>query len=201
MYVATVQLDAPFGDDTEVLIYNTPGRAVSVHPSKGRAVAAFMFRRDAVPGFDYRDLDQHKQLVAEAFADESWRLPELLDRVRNVEDLYFDSVSQVQLPTWSKGRIALLGDAASCLSLFGDGSTLAMAGAYTLAEELAATDDLQQAFDRYQQRHRVLVEPKQKGFASAAMILLPASRAGIAARNAFTRLMPMMTAVSAVRRR
>ncbi|RMI31796.1 FAD-dependent monooxygenase [Nocardia stercoris] len=201
VYVATVQLDRPFGADTEVLVHNTPGRAVTVHPSKGRAVAAFMFRSAAVPGFDHRDLDQHKRLVTEAFPEPSWRLPELVERVRAADDLYFDSVSQVRMPSWSTGRIVLLGDAASCLSLFGDGSTLAMTGAYTLATAMAATDDPAEAFRRYERQHRTLVEPKLKGFSAATMLLLPATRAGIAARNAFTRVLPLVTTIGAARRR
>lgn len=109
-------------------------------------------------------------------------------------DLYFDSVSQVRLQNWSRGRVALLGDAASCVSLFGDGSTLAMAGASTLAAELAASPgDHQLAFRRYETGHRTLVEPRQRNVALAAALLIPASRYGILARNLATRLSPVVT--------
>ncbi|MEV2225387.1 FAD-dependent monooxygenase [Nocardia vinacea] len=196
IYIATIRLDEPFGSDREVLIYNTPGRALSVHPTKGRALAAFMFRHKGVPGFDHRDTELHKRLVIEAFTDQGWRVPELLDRVRDTDDLFFDSVSKGELPRWSDGRIALLGDAASCVSLFGDGSTLAIAGAYTLAEELAATpEDHQAAFQRYETRHRVLVDPKLNGVATAASMLIPATKAGIALRNTATRVLPAVTAI------
>lgn len=196
IYIATIRLDEPFGSDREVLIYNTPGRALSVHPTKGRALAAFMFRHKGVPGFDHRDTQLHKRLVIEAFTDQGWRVPELLDRVRDTDDLFFDSVSKGELPRWSDGRIALLGDAASCVSLFGDGSTLAIAGAYTLAEELAATpEDHQAAFQRYETRHRVLVDPKLDGVATAASMLIPATKAGIALRNTATRVLPAVTAI------
>ncbi|WP_405139169.1 hypothetical protein [Nocardia sp. NBC_01388] len=60
---------------------------------------------------------------------------DLFDQVRAAGDLYFDAVSRVGLPHWSKGRITLLGDSASSVSLFGDGSSLAIAAAHTLAEE------------------------------------------------------------------
>ncbi|WP_433758596.1 FAD-dependent monooxygenase [Nocardia sp. CA-135398] len=196
IYIATIRIDAPFGSDSEVLIYNTPGRALSVHPTKGRALAAFMFRHNGVPGFDHRDTELHKRLVIEAFTDQGWRVPELLDRVRDTDDLFFDSVSKGELPSWSDGRIALLGDAASCVSLFGDGSTLAIAGAYTLAEELAATpEDHETAFQRYETRHRVLVDPKLNGVATAASMLIPATKAGIALRNTATRVLPAVTAL------
>jgi 2-polyprenyl-6-methoxyphenol hydroxylase-like FAD-dependent oxidoreductase len=103
---------------------------------------------------------------------------------------------------WSTGRIALVGDAASCVSLFGDGSTLAMAGAYTLAEELAATrTDPTAAFTRYQARHRTLVDPRQGAVATAAALIVPATRTAIAARNLATRLWPAVAAAGWLRSR
>lgn len=203
IYVATLPIEGPVDNDREVILHNTPGRVVSIHPSRGHAVAAFIFRSPAVPNFDHRDTEQHKRLVTTTFTDGSWRIPELLERVQAANDIYFDSVSQVRLPQWSDGRITVLGDAASCMSLFGDGSTLAIAGAHTLAEELGANHtDPTTAFRRYETRHRTLVDPKQRGFASAAALIVPATRPGIAARNMATRLLfPIMTAAGSLRRR
>jgi len=128
MYIATTQLDGPAERPWDVVMHNTPGRAVTIHPGRGSALAAFMFRSQAVPDFDYRDTEQHKRLLAAAFADSAWRVPELLNRVYAAGDLYFDSVSRVRLPHWWHGRVALLGDAASCVSLLGGGTSLAMGG-------------------------------------------------------------------------
>jgi 2-polyprenyl-6-methoxyphenol hydroxylase-like FAD-dependent oxidoreductase len=195
LYVATTPFDGPVDDRHDILMHNDPGRAVSIHPARGKPIAAFIFRLPAVPGFDYRDTEQHKRIVIDAYAGGSWRIPELLDRVRAADDLYFDSVSQVRLPKWSTGRLALLGDAASCVSLFGEGSSLAMAGAATLAEALAASpDDPQAAFRRYETRHRLLVEPKQGAIGMASALMVPASRTGIVARNLATRTWPVMAA-------
>ncbi|WP_433178813.1 FAD-dependent monooxygenase [Actinoallomurus sp. CA-150999] len=202
MYVATMPLDGPVENGREILLHNTPGRLVSIHPVHGRALAAFIFRRPAVEDFDHRDLEQHKRIVTDAYAGGGWRVPELLDGVRAADDLWLDSVSQVRLDRWSNGRVALLGDAASSVSLFGDGSTLAMAGAYTLAAELAATPaDPQSAFARYEAAHRTLVDPKQNNVATAASLMVPATRTGIAARNLATRLWPAAATVGWVRRR
>jgi 2-polyprenyl-6-methoxyphenol hydroxylase-like FAD-dependent oxidoreductase len=155
-----------------------------------------------VPGFDYRDTAQHKRLLAAAFAEASWRVPELLQRVHAADDLYFDSVSQVRVSPWWRGRVALLGDAASCVSLFGEGSSLAMAGAFTLAEELAASPcDHRLAFGRYQASHRTLVDPRQRNLARVASLLIPATRGGILARNLATRLWPVGAAAERLRRR
>jgi 2-polyprenyl-6-methoxyphenol hydroxylase-like FAD-dependent oxidoreductase len=202
IYVATLPLEGPGENPTEVLMYNTPGRAVSISPVPSGSIGFFAYRSPAVPDFDHRDTEQHKRLLTTAYADDSWRVPELLDRVKAVDDLYFDSVSQVRLPHWSNGRIALLGDAASCVSLFGDGSTLAMAGAFTLAAELAASpDDHQSAFDRYEAKHRTLVDPKQQNINAAAAMIIPATRAGIIVRNLATLLSPLVTAIGSIRRR
>jgi 2-polyprenyl-6-methoxyphenol hydroxylase-like FAD-dependent oxidoreductase len=195
VYIATLPLAEPPADRTELVMYNSPGRAVAVHPSRGHGIAAFMFRGDAVPGFDYRDTALHKRMLAEAYEGAGWRVPELLERVREADDLYFDAVSRVRMDSWNTGRIVLAGDAASSVSLFGDGSTLAMAGAYTLASELGRTpDDAPSAFRRYEQAHRKLVEPKQRNVSTAAALLIPATRRGLAARNLGTRLVPLVTA-------
>jgi 2-polyprenyl-6-methoxyphenol hydroxylase-like FAD-dependent oxidoreductase len=193
IYIATMSLDMPIDHRRDVVMHNTPGLAVAIHPSRGRALASFALRSPAIPDFDYRDSEQHKRLLAAAFAESSWLLPQLLDRVHAADDLYFDSVSQVRLPTWSRGRVALLGDAASCVSLFGDGSSLAMAGAFTLADELATNPgDHQLAFRRYEARHRTQVDPRQRfGVALGAALIVPATRRGILARNLATRLWPV----------
>ncbi|SNT44279.1 2-polyprenyl-6-methoxyphenol hydroxylase [Asanoa hainanensis] len=177
LHVATLPLGTDEG--TDVLLHNTPGRLVSIHPARGAALAAFIFRSAPVPGFDHRDQSQHKKIVTMAYADAGWRVPELLDRVVAADDLYFDAVSEVRLDSWSRGRVALLGDAASCVSLFGDGSSLAMAGAATLASALAASG----GFAAYESAHRTLVAPKQRRVGRAAGMLVPKTRLGLAVRD------------------
>lgn len=148
MYVATMRLGEPVDHPHDVLLYNTPGRLVSIHPARGNALTAFIFRGPPIDDLDHRDTGQHKRIIAQAYAGAGWRVPEMLERLRRTADLYFDSVGQVRLSTWSRDRIALLGDAASCVSLLGDGSSLAMAGAHTLAAAVAGTTDHASALDR-----------------------------------------------------
>lgn len=184
MYVATVPVDEPIGGDREVVIYNTPGRTLAAHPAGGNPGVAFMFRQQSVDGFDYRDIDRGKRMVGAAYIGRLGICTHYLDQLQAADDVYFDAVTRVVLPQWSTGRVTLVGDAASSLSLFGDGSTLAIIGAHTLAEELARTPgDISAALHRYEQRHRAVVRPKQRGFALAGVLLVPGSRAGIAARN------------------
>ncbi|MET7402080.1 FAD-dependent monooxygenase [Dactylosporangium sp. NPDC005572] len=185
VYVGTLPVVAD--EDPDVLLYNEPGRLASLHPSRERSLAAFIYRAPAVPGFDHRDAAQHRRLLHSAYAGAGWRVPALLEQVETTDELYFDAVCRVRMPTWSAGRITLLGDAASCVSLFGEGSSLAMAGAYTLASALASAPDVATALRRYEAEHRALTGPRQRHAGRAATLLIPKTRLGIAARNVAAR--------------
>jgi 2-polyprenyl-6-methoxyphenol hydroxylase-like FAD-dependent oxidoreductase len=187
MYVGTLACPELDPDTMAVQLYNAPGRLVAIHPGRDIPGAAFIFRHDEIRDLDHRDTQHHRQLIIKTYADDRWRVPELLDHIRDTDDLYFDVVSRVHFLRWSYGRVALAGDAASCVSLLGDGSTKAIAGAHTLAEELAGTDDHEVAFRRYQDRHKRLISsPASVWLASS--FLVPATRYGIIVRNRLLRL-------------
>ncbi|GIG70378.1 FAD-dependent monooxygenase [Phytomonospora endophytica] len=192
MYVAGMPVDEEIGRD--VIMYNVPGRMLALHPSRGRALAAFIFRHPPVAGLDSRDIERQRDILTAAYAHDGWRVPELLDRVRAGEDLYFDAVSRVEIDSWTRGRVTLLGDASSSVSLFGDGSSSAMVGARTLAEELSAGGDLAAALRRYEERHRKVVGPRLRNVGLASHLLVPGTRAGVAVRNLATRLSPVVAA-------
>jgi 2-polyprenyl-6-methoxyphenol hydroxylase-like FAD-dependent oxidoreductase len=187
LYVATFPLPGEGADPNAVLVHNRPGRAVSIHPARGEALCGLIFRQPEVIGFDYRDQARHRRILMEAYDGVGWRAPELIERAMTTSDLYFDSVSRVTLASWSRGRVALVGDAASCISLFGDGSSLAIAGARILGEELAAVPNHASAFARYEQRHRRAVDPGLRYAWLAAALIAPKTQAGIWARNAAVR--------------
>ncbi|MFK7603632.1 FAD-dependent monooxygenase [Deinococcus sp. SM5_A1] len=189
MYVATTVLPGPVQSPGDVLMHNTPGRLVAVHPGRDHAMLGFFFRHPAAaPG--HRDPEAVKRFVAAAYTGVGWQVPELLEQLHAAPDLYFDAVSRVQLPRWSQGRVALLGDAASCLSLFGEGSSLAMAGAYELAQALGdSPHDHALAFERYEAAHRSRVAPKLRNFGLVASLLVPRSRPGLTVRDLALRLL------------
>lgn len=187
LFVATMPLGEPADLPHDIVLYNTPGRLVSIHPARGKALVAFIFRGTA-NGFDYLDTAAYPRLVAGAYAGVGWQVPRLLDRLRHTDEVYLDSVSQVRLDTWTRGRVTLVGDAASCVSLLGDGSSLAMAGAHTLASELAECSDHGTALRRYEAAHRRLVEPRQRGMGRGAALLVPRTRFGVATRNLAARV-------------
>jgi 2-polyprenyl-6-methoxyphenol hydroxylase-like FAD-dependent oxidoreductase len=113
---------------------------------------------------NHRDVARQKQALSAAFSDQGWELPRLLDAMWQAQDFYYDQVSQIHMPRWSQGRVALLGDASYCASpAAGQGTSLALVGAYVLAGELAAAaGDYDVAFARYERRMRSFVEQNQQ---------------------------------------
>ncbi len=157
-----------------------PGKSVFLYPVRQNTEVRAMFYYAAPnASFDRHDIARQKQLVADAFANEGWEIPRLLDAMRTACEFYSDQVALVQLDRWSRGRVALLGDAAYCPSpMSGMGTSLALVGAYVLAGELAATagDGYTAAFASYQQEMREAVKRAQKFASYAPMSLVPTSR-------------------------
>jgi 2-polyprenyl-6-methoxyphenol hydroxylase-like FAD-dependent oxidoreductase len=113
--------------------------------------------------YDYRDTAAQKRLVAERVTGFGGDVPGFIERMWDAEDFYFDSMAQVKMDTWSAGRVVLVGDAAHCAApTSGQGTSLALVGAYVLADELGRTDDHALAFARYETRMRPFVEANQE---------------------------------------
>jgi 2-polyprenyl-6-methoxyphenol hydroxylase-like FAD-dependent oxidoreductase len=113
---------------------------------------ASLFLSDPKVDFDYRDTEGNKRLFGQRYAGMGWEVPHILDGLVEASEVYFDSIAQVHLDSYARGRVCLTGDAAWCASpRSGMGTTLALVGAYVLAHEMrAAGDDYAAAFARYQ---------------------------------------------------
>lgn len=186
LYVASLPLPQSVNPGRDIIMLNAPGKAVGLHPSRDRPLALLIFWHPEIPDFDAWEPEQHKRILEATFGHLGWRVPEILDAARASRELWFDAVSIVELANWARGRVAVLGDASSCASLFGDGSSLAIAGAYTLAAALADhPTDHEAAFDQYQTVHGKLVGPRLKALSLVAAFLVPQTRIGISVRNRF----------------
>src|SRR5690606_21382308 len=126
-----------------------------------------------------------KAHVRERFSGSGWECPGILDALEHVDTLYIDRVSQIRMDRWTHGRVALVGDAAFCVSLLGgQGSALAMVAAYILAGELKrANGDHQAAFARYQAHMGAFVAGKQQAAIKLSTFFAPRSRFGLFVRN------------------
>jgi len=187
MYVATAKLGLPMERDDTVIMHNEPGTAVALHPGTGSSGAAFLFRAPA--HIDHHNADAVEQLLEETYRNVGWRAQELLSAYLAADDTYFDSVTRIRMDSWSRGRVTLLGDAASCVSLFGDGSSSAIEGAATLSSTLAnSAGDIPRALARYESAHRAVIRPRQRLVWIASHVLIPQSRLGIAVRDQALRI-------------
>ncbi|MEV7393552.1 MULTISPECIES: FAD-dependent monooxygenase [unclassified Streptomyces] len=152
------------GLDRWMQVYSEPGRTVAIRSiHDNRAAMAFLTLRSPEFAYDHQDLDAQKALVRERFADAGWETPWLLDRLATAPDFFFDAAAQIHLPHWWHGRVALVGDAAyGPSSLSGQGTSVAVVGAYVLAGELAAAaGDHTSAFPAYQERLQAYVRRNQ----------------------------------------
>ena len=159
-----------------------PGKLASVggdHRDPTRASTLFVFASRPLD-YDRRDLEQQKKLLADAYAGIGWEVPTLLKALWDTPELYFDSISHVDLQPWSSGRVTMVGDAAAGATLGGMGTGTAVVAAYVLAGELAAAGgDHTVAFPRYEEAVRGYAQACQKGGDRTGRFLAPHTRLGM----------------------
>lgn len=180
----------PHREEQTYTSYAEPGRSISRYALRGgRTAFLFIFAREQ-PLQENLDLPVAKAMLRERFEHDRWlEIPEILQRLEACDDLYFDSLSQVRMPAWSIGRIALAGDAAYCPSLLsGEGAGFAMTGAYLLAGELqSANGDYTAAYRAYERRLRDFIQRKQHSAEQFATSLTPKTRLGLFVRDVVLR--------------
>jgi 2-polyprenyl-6-methoxyphenol hydroxylase-like FAD-dependent oxidoreductase len=177
-------------DDLVYVSYALPGRQVARFAMRGdRTMFLFVFAADAPSAVGAHDTAAQKRVLRGKFGDAGWECPQILAALDDTDDLYFDRVSQIRMDTWSKGRVALVGDAAFCVSLLaGQGSALAMAAAFVLAGELGRAGAAPEAaFQRYEAILRPLIATKQKAAEQFASGFAPKTRLGLFVRNQVTK--------------
>jgi len=150
-----------------------------------------LFRDEFLDGMDPQSDTERKAALIRVFSDAGWEWPRIREMLPSVADLYFDRVSQIRLPHWTRGRTALVGDAAACVSLMaGEGIGLAMTEAYILAGELHHSgNDIATAFRRYEERLMPFLNRKQHSAVRFVSSFVPKTSLGICFRNVVTRLL------------
>ncbi len=192
-HVAAFEVDGYLPRDELVYVsHAVPGRQISRFAMRDdKTMFLFVFRDEYLTGPAAWHERDRKQVLTQVFADVGWECPQVLAAMSDVGDIYFDRVSQIRMSRWAKGRIALVGDAAACVSLLaGEGTGLAMAEAYVLAAMLhTGGGNHHQAFKRYQDSLMPFLGRKQESAAKFASSFVPKTRAGIVFRDAVTRLL------------
>jgi 2-polyprenyl-6-methoxyphenol hydroxylase-like FAD-dependent oxidoreductase len=171
-------------DEDVYVIYSRPGSMIgrfALHEDR----TLFLFVFTDRPSSSIRDLPAQKAMLRERFGDGGWECARILGELDRSSDLYFDRVSQIRMDSWSRGRVALVGDAAFCVSLMaGQGAALAMTAAYVLAGELSKVDGRHdEAFRNYEALLRAFIGKKQKGAERFSAAFAPKTRWGLFLRN------------------
>ncbi|MFI5505833.1 FAD-dependent monooxygenase [Mycobacterium sp. NPDC051804] len=158
----------------------TGHRAVHLRPDNLGTTRAILTFISDVRGFE--DLDREGQLTIlhRTFGDVGGAAPRVLAALHEGAPMYFSAVGRVQPERWSKGRIALLGDAAFCNATFGGaGTSLALIGAYILAGELSEATDTDVALARYQDLMKPFVGTAPRVREGVLRLANPRTRNGI----------------------
>lgn len=181
-------------DELAYVTYGFPGRQLARFALRDdRTLFMFVFKAEESLVRGAREPAQQKAVLRGMFGGRGWECDAALAAMDQGEDFYFDRVSQIRMPCWSTGRVALIGDAAACVSLLaGEGSGLAMAEAYMLTGELdRAGGDHRAAFAAWEARLRPLLATKQESAKSFASYFAPSTRIGLAFRMLAIRAMRM----------
>jgi 2-polyprenyl-6-methoxyphenol hydroxylase-like FAD-dependent oxidoreductase len=189
--IASYPLPDQYGiDSTHTFqMHVEPQRMVAAYctPQPGEILIFFMYQalqQERVP----RDLRLPR--LREKFAGMGWRAEQFLADLDPQTPVFMDAVVQIQMPRWHQGRVALVGDACDCPTLLsGQGASLAMGGAYLLAQALHESPDYTQAFPRYQAQMFAFVQKQQKSGRSFAKSFLPSSRLGVWMQHAMMQVL------------
>lgn len=180
-YISIFTVPNTLGIEREEVMYFRPERLAFAYATDA-AQPARVGLTFASPerAFDRRDVAGQKAMLHYAFAGMGWRIDEFLSAMDVAEDFYFDSMSQVELPSWSRGRVVLLGDAAHCPApSSGQGSSLALVGAYVLGQHLGEPGGAAE----YERRMRPYVGKNMAVGRKIAKEMVPGGRLSIAFRS------------------
>jgi 2-polyprenyl-6-methoxyphenol hydroxylase-like FAD-dependent oxidoreductase len=166
--------------------YNVPNKAVMLNAYNNKTDIILCFRSEEEISYDYRDEEQQRKIILEQFTGQGWRTAELLEEVKKSKTFYFDKLCQIKMPSWTKGRVALVGDAGYCASpAAGKGGSLAIDGAAALADAFQKNNgNFELAFQDYNKIFRPFIEEVQAKVVKMGLeTLVPGTEEAIRKRN------------------
>lgn len=167
-------------------VFSVPGRTAMLNGYDDRTDIGLAFRTEGEIAYEYRDRAQQRAMIHDHFDGLGWKVPSALKHVDTDDEFYFDRINQIRMPFWSKGRVALVGDAGYCVSpVAGMGGSMAIIGAGRIAEALERHGaDYAAAFQEYHDKLHAFVDDVQKRAANDGMAtIFPADDAEISERD------------------
>ncbi|WP_445163609.1 FAD-dependent monooxygenase [Mycobacterium sp. Dal123C01] len=197
-YLTVESVPKSLARDGEMVVHMGAGRMAGIYTAQplDDARALFMFRSKEELQYHHRDVVRQKELLRTTFAGMHPAVNGWLEELDRSPTFYFDSIIQLEMDTWSCGRVALVGDAGYCPGPAVGGSTsIAVLGAYVLAGELAeAKGDYARAFASYERAMADAVRRSRTFARAAAKTIVPGSRAGVWALTRAARLISVLPA-------
>ena len=170
-------------------LYAEPNKSFMLNAYNGKTDIVFIFRPEAEIPYDFRNQKQIKQIVLDQMQSMNWRASELKEDLLNSKSFYFDKFCQIKMPSWTKGRVALVGDAGYCASpAAGMGGSLAIIGATALADAFEKNNgNYKSAFADYNKDLGPFIEEVQIGAVAMLDSFLPRNEEEIEAihKNGF----------------
>ncbi len=171
-------------DEGIYVAYARPGSQIARFSLRDDRTVFLLITADHETQIESHDSEAVRRYLYQRFDSPDWECRQILESLEGCEDLYFDRVSQIRMPHWWKGRVALVGDAAYAPSLLaGQGAALAVIGAYVLAGELSRAGSAEQALARYESVLGPFLRNKQVAAEGVAATFAPRTRLGIFVRN------------------
>ncbi|GAA4323278.1 FAD-dependent monooxygenase [Mucilaginibacter gynuensis] len=167
-------------------LYSEPGKTIMLNAYNGKTDICFAYYCEQEIPCDYRNEQQMRNMIIEQFKNSGWRTPELLIEIQQSDSFYFDKLCQMKMPSWTKGRVALVGDSGYCASpAAGRGGSLAIDGAAALADAFEKCHgDFESAFIEYNDSFRPFIEEVQAGVVQFGLdVLIPRTEEAIIKRN------------------
>jgi 2-polyprenyl-6-methoxyphenol hydroxylase-like FAD-dependent oxidoreductase len=167
-------------------VFSEPGLTAMLNGYDDRTDIGLAFRTDGEIDYNYRDRAQQRAMIHDHFDGMGWKVPAALTHVDTDDDFYFDRINQIRMPSWSRGRVALVGDAGYCVSpVAGMGGSMAIIGAGRIAEALEwHGPDYAAAFRDYHDKLYGFVDKVQARAASDGMsTIFPVDEAEMTARD------------------
>jgi 2-polyprenyl-6-methoxyphenol hydroxylase-like FAD-dependent oxidoreductase len=186
-YFSITIVDKLLIDEDTAQMYNVPGKTVMLNAYNNKTDIIFCFYSEEEISYSYRDQEEQRGIILQQFSGEGWRTRELLEELSSCRDFYFDKMCQIRMPSWTKGRVALVGDAGYCASpAAGMGGSLAIVGATALADAFQKNPgDFEKAFQEYNESLRPFVEGVQAQAVSFGLeMFVPRSEEALQRRNA-----------------
>lgn len=172
-------------EESTLQLYAEPNKGIMLNAYNNKTDIVFTFRPEKEIPYNFRDTEQQKQIVLEQFEGMGWRAAELQKELLHSRSFYFDKFCQVKMSSWTKGKVALVGDAGYCASpAAGMGGSLAIIGAAALADAFEKHDrQVDAAFASYNENLRPFIEEVQAEAVKMLDKLLPRTEEEIKWRN------------------